>query len=214
MPKINGPLLSFGAGGQIGKTAVFSKWRGVPYVRQYAVPANPNTTEQQKTRSAFSFLQQVFKFAPADFTLAWTAYATGKKFTDRNAFTSFNLPGLRGQADLANFVFSPGALGGPPPASISLTDGAGTITVDITPPDPAPTGWTVARAIAAAILDQDPDTGTAYDIVVGTDDSSTYQVVLSGLSASLYRVGAWLEWTRPDGKLAYSPALTGSETPS
>jgi len=43
MSKLTGPLLSFGARGQIGKAMVTSTWKGVPYARQYVVPANPQT---------------------------------------------------------------------------------------------------------------------------------------------------------------------------
>jgi len=77
MAKTTAPLLSFGASGQIAQTQVYSKWKGRAYVRRYTVPANPNTTEQQLTRSVFSFLQSVYKFATPDFTAAWEAYANG-----------------------------------------------------------------------------------------------------------------------------------------
>jgi len=196
------------------RSRVFAKWKGRAYARQYVTPAYTNTTSQQETRSAFSWLQAVYKVAPTDFVAAWALYATGKPLTERNAFTKFNLSGLKGETDLANFVFSPGALGGLPPASIAITPGSGQLSVAVTPPSPAPTDWTITKAIVAAILDQDPQTDTDHEVFIGNDATDPYVVVLTGLDTSLYRVGAWLQWTRPDGKTAYSPAVVGSDTPS
>jgi len=214
MPKTTAPLLSFDARGQIAKTQVYSSWKGRPYVRRYTVPANPQSAEQTITRNAFSFLQAVYKLAPPLFTAPWLAYVRGKVLTERNAFTKFNLPVLRGEADLANFVFSPGALGGLPPASMAITPGAGQLSVAITAPSTVPSGWTIAAAVAACIEDQDPDTGVLTTITAGEDTTATYTVVLTGLNATLYRVGAWLRWTRSDGQIAYSPAIVDSDTPS
>lgn len=214
MPKTTAPLLSFGASGQIGKTLVASKWKGRAYMRQYVVPANPQSTEQTITRTVFSTLQSAYKTAPSAFKAPWAAYATGKVMTERNAFTKFNLAALRGQSDLANLVFSPGALGGIPPADMTVTPGNNILTVDVTAPTTLPTGWTVNKAVVACILDQDPEAPTDLTITAGEDATSTYQVVLSALSEALYRVGAWLVYNRPDGSLAYSPSIYDTGTPT
>jgi len=50
MAKVNGPLLSLGATGQIGKALVYSTWKGLNTVRQHVVPANPNSTAQATQR--------------------------------------------------------------------------------------------------------------------------------------------------------------------
>jgi len=55
MPKTTAPLLSFDARGQIAHTQVYSSWRGRPYVRRYSVGTNPNTSDQQLTRNAFTW---------------------------------------------------------------------------------------------------------------------------------------------------------------
>jgi len=212
--KTSAPILSFGASGQIGKTVVFGSWRGVKYARQHVTPSNPQTASQTLTRSAFSFLQSVYKVAPVGFTEPWAAYAKGKQLTDRNAFTKFNLPVLREETDLANFVFSPGALGGLPPTAVVATPGSGQLSIAITAPSQVPTDWVIAAAHAAVILDQDPQTDSDYEIQEGEDATSAYVVVITGLAAALQRVGAWLEWTRPDGLIAYSPSIVTSATPS
>jgi len=214
MPKTTAPLLSFDARGQIAKTQVYSSWRGRSYVRRHVIPSNPQTAAQTLTRNCFSFLQATYKLAPPLFTAGWDAYIKGKVLTSRNAFTKFNLPVLRGEADLANFVFSPGALGGLPPASNVITPGAGTLSCAIAAPSTVPTGWTVEAAVAAAIEDQDPDTGVLYEITAGEDTTAAYVVLLSGLPATQHRVGAWLRWVRSDGLIAYSPDISAFATPS
>lgn len=214
MPDITAPLLSFGARGALAKTLVYSTWRGRKYARSYVVPSNPQTAEQTLTRNAFSFLQAVYKVAPPLATAPWEAYIKGKPLTARNAFTKFNLPVLRGEADLANYVFSPGALGGLPPISVVATPAADSIVVTMSAPSPVPTGWTVQAAVAAAIADQDPDTGVLTTIVAGEDTTVAYSITLAGLDEVLHQVGAWLRWLRDDGLIAYSPAILTSATPT
>jgi len=51
MARVKGPLLSFDASGQLGKTVVFMNWKGIKDVRQHVVPANPKTEAQQAQRS-------------------------------------------------------------------------------------------------------------------------------------------------------------------
>jgi len=205
--KVTAPLLSFGASGQIAQTQVYAKWKGRPYVRRQVIPSNPQTAEQNLTRNTFTWLQAVFKLAPSLFTAPWDAYAQGKVMTGRNAFTKQNLPNLRSETDLTNFVGSPGALGGLPPASVVVTPGNDQLTVDVTAPATLPSGWTIAKAVVAAIPDQDPQSDADYVITAGEDATSTYQVVLALADATLYQVGAWFVYNRPDGSLAYSASV-------
>lgn len=214
MAKITGGLLSFDANGTIGKTVTFAKTRGVAYARQRVTPSNPNTTAQQTTRNSWAFVSGVWKNMGSLGRAPWSAYASGKRFNERNAFMGQNQEVLRPESDLAKFIGSPGANGGLPPSSIALTAGSEQITVDFTNPA-APTGWTLVSAIALAIKDQDPQSGTDYVTVAGEDDTTQAQVVLTNLTASeLYRVVAWLEWTKPDGKTAYGASLIDSATPT
>ena len=50
MAKLKAPLLSLGASGAIGKSLVFFGWKGLDVVREYVVPANPQTTLQTTQR--------------------------------------------------------------------------------------------------------------------------------------------------------------------
>jgi len=51
MAKVLAPLLSGKARGQIMKSLVFFPWKSINAVRQYVVPANPNTGAQQAQRA-------------------------------------------------------------------------------------------------------------------------------------------------------------------
>jgi hypothetical protein len=50
MAKVTGPLMSMTASGKIGDAIVFSIWKGVAYVRQFVIPANPQSTGQGDQR--------------------------------------------------------------------------------------------------------------------------------------------------------------------
>jgi hypothetical protein len=50
MAKVTGPLQSFSASGQIAKSIVFGAWKGINYVRQYVIPANPQSESQGDQR--------------------------------------------------------------------------------------------------------------------------------------------------------------------
>jgi hypothetical protein len=132
--------------------------------------------------------------------------------TDRNGFIKQNLPDMRDEVDVNNFIFSPGARSGIAAASMVATGGNDQITVDITAPA-LPSGWTITEAIAAAILQQDPQTADDYTIASGSDATSTYQVVLTGLNNTAeYLVGAWFKFARPDGSFAYGRSISALET--
>lgn len=207
MSRVTAPLLSFGASGQIAKTQVYSTWKGRPYVRRYSIPSNPQTSEQTETRSLFSWLNNVWKYMPASAVAAWQAYGQNSRFTDRNGFIKVNLGPMRGDSDTANFIFSPAANGGMAAQAMVATGGNDQVTVDLTAPS-LPAGWTIVEAIAAAIREQDPQSGTLFEVTAGTDATSTYQIILTGLaSAQTYRVGGWFKYLKPDGSNAYGQAL-------
>jgi len=205
---VTGPLLSFGASGQIAKTQVYSRWKGRAYARRYVVPANPRSTDQTLTRDTFTFLNDVWKVAPADFIAPWTAAAKGQVLTNRNLWIKRNLPILRTLDSLDGLVLSPGAKGGLT-VTPALTPAAGQITIDLTAPSPLPAGWTIIQAVGAAILDQDPQSGTDFNIKVGTDLTSPYSVVLTGLAAGDWQAGGWFVYQRSalTTDLAYGAAI-------
>jgi len=214
MAKTTAPLLSLDGSGTIGKTVTFSRWRGVKYARQRIIPSNPQTAEQSKTRDVFSMLTEAWKLAPVIVVSPWDDNATGRPFTGRNGFIGQNTRVLRGQATNALMIGSPGSKGGLPPDSIIATAGVGQISVAFTNPTP-PTDWTLVAAQAATIPSQDPAIAFVGPWVAGEDTSVPMNtVVLTGLTTTLHRVFAWLKWTKPDGRVAYSVSLSASATPT
>jgi len=208
MAKVTAPILSFGASGQIAKTQVYASWKGRPYARRHVIPANPNTADQQLTRNAFTWLQQVYKFMAALSSAPWEIYATGKVLTARNAWSKFNIANLRVATDLTDLVMSPGALGGIPAASTTITPAAGQVTVAATAPSDIPSGWTLQALVAGVIADQDPQSGQDFIITADEDLTAAYSIVFGGLSAGDYLAAGWLRWLRPDGRIAYSPSVS------
>jgi len=213
MAKPTGGLLAFDARGSIGKTIVYSTWRGRNYVRRHVFPANPQSPGQDLTRNTFSWLQQVWKEGPTLFQAPWALYAKGQVMTDRNAFGKFNIAALRSETDLANFVFSPGAKGGPACSSITVVGAAGQITIEAVVPTP-PTDWTLTEVDFGLILDQDPQTDIDYTIQTTFDASPTpFQAVFTGLANGTWWGAAWPKWLKPDGiSVAYGPAIKLSDT--
>jgi hypothetical protein len=203
MAKTTAPILSFGAAGQIGKTQVYARWRGVPYARRYIIPANPQSTEQSKTRNLFTTLVQMWKLMDGSAQAPWKAYATGKPLTDRNALLKFNIVPMRGETDFAKFIGSPGSGGGVPLTAFSASGGSGTISTTVTTPTP-PTGWNIAAVGAVARVNDNPQTTTDYTTHYAEATSTPWQPSFSGLSAGSYVVVAWIKWTKPDGTTAYS----------
>lgn len=214
MAKTSGPLLSFDARASVGKTIVYSNWKGVPYARRWVQPANPQTSDQTQVRSVFKWLMSVWSFMPAAAQEAWNAYAQGQPMTGRNAFAKFNVSPLQTATDLSAFVMSPSAKSGPIAQAAVATPGSGSLSIAITPPD-LPVGWTIDSAIAAAIRQQDPHSGVLYAVTAGSDATDPYTVVLSSLTGSqVYVYGAWFKFVRPDGTFAYGRSLQGTATPS
>jgi len=214
MGKITGPLMSLGASGTLGKTLTYSTWRGIKYVRQRVIPENPNTTGQAETRNVFKMLVAAWKLMPTLVVTPWDTFALGRPFTGRNAWIGQNIAVLRNDTDLNDMIASPGARGGLPPDSIVSASGVGTVTITFVPPA-VPTGWTLVAAVGAVIKDQDPSVAFVDVWTAGEDTAAPFDtVVLAGLDAVLYQVFGWLQWTKPDGRTAYSVSLQTTETPT
>jgi hypothetical protein len=214
MPKVTAPLLSFGASGQIAQTQVYSSWKGQPYVRRYVTPANPRSTAQTATRDVFTWLNAVWRIAPADFIAPWQTAVQSRRMIDRNLWIQQNLPILRPGTDLTGMVMSPGAKGGPA-SPITVTPGNDQLTFAGVAPSPLPSGWTIVKMVGAAILQQDPHIDQDYEILTVEDATSGYSVVMSGLgSVSAYVAAGWWVYQRSASEtdLAYSAAIAAEYT--
>lgn len=209
MAKTTAPLLSFGGAGQIGKSMVFSKWKGIGYARRYVIPANPNSTGQQATRNVFSYSSAFIKLATASVVEVWTAYAKGKPLTVRNAFMGLNIKALRGQANNDAMVLSNGANGGIAAAGIATGVVSDTITVTLAAPA-LPTGWAIVEGVAVATLQQDPESYTDATSYEATDNSDPYAPAITVPASGTYVIAGWFKFAK-DGvggtDYAYGPAL-------
>jgi hypothetical protein len=211
MAKVTAPALSMGGGGQIGKTMVYGTWRGVPYVRQYVVPANPKSAAQQQTRGVFAWATSTWKSVGPIFKASWTEFAKGKAFTDRNAFIGQNTKALRSETDLNMMVFSPGAGGGLQPVSAVFTGGSGKIDVATVNPN-APSGWTLNGLAMFAVKQGDAHTLGFSTINEVMATVTKEKAEITGLDAGVYVTGATLVWTKDNSATAYSVAITGTAT--
>ncbi len=208
MARLTAPLLSFEGSGQIARTQVYSTWKGIPYARRYTVPANPRSTGQVQTRSVFSWLNFIWRTAPADFTAPWRAAVVGRPLIDRNLFIKQNLPLLRTAGSLDGMVFSPGAKGGIA-STITITPGAGQLTFAGSDPTPLPSGWSIVALVGAAIKEQDPEADVDFEVFTVTDLTTPFSAVMSGLEATTdYAAAGWWVYQRSASltDLAYSAA--------
>jgi len=215
MAKLTGPLLSFGADGQIGKAMVTAKWRGISYARQYVIPANPKTTAQQANRTRFAFFREMWKLAPSLVKEPFDAFATGRKFLGFNAFVGENNRITQGETDLQAMLMSPGARGGLPPAGVVASTGSGTgeIDVTITPPAQLPDGWTVSKAVAVAVVDQTPEGIFSGNFVADEDTTDPYEITLTDFDASQDCVAyGFIVYEKANGDLAYSVSVADTAT--
>lgn len=214
MAKTTAPLLSFDAAGQIGKSIVFSKWRGISYSRRYTVPANPKTTSQTFQRNSFATLREMWKRIGTVAREPWNAYAAGRPFLGFNAFIGENRLLIGTDTDMTSFEGSPGANGGIPLAAFAAVAGSGSGEIDVTWTAPTlPTGWAIAEMQCLAFVDQAPNAIFPGGAVEDTDNSDPYAVTLSGLTAGGdYVIAGWAKYTKPDGSYAYSVSITDTAT--
>lgn len=214
MAKLTGPLLSLGARGQIGKTLVSSKWKGIPYMRQYVIPSNPQTTAQTEVRTVFTTLNGLWLTAPALFRDPWTTNAIGQKYTNRNKLLAENIAVLQPALNMQNFIGSPGARGGPPLESIAAIAGGASGELDVSAVAPTiPTDWLLTGVVWVAFPDQDPHLAFIGPFATDEDLVAPYALTLTGLPpATLCVVSCWPVWQRPDAKVAYGPSLVTTGT--
>lgn len=77
MAKVKAPLMSFSARGKIADALVYFPWKGVNAVRQYVIPANPQSDDQttQRTRMEDAVDEWHGAAYTADDVTAWNRLA-------------------------------------------------------------------------------------------------------------------------------------------
>jgi len=91
MARVTGPLFSLDASGQVGKSVVFSKWKGRNYTRKLVIPKNPKSAKQIGVRSMMAFLAQAWAALGAGVKDDYDALAETKQISPFNAYVGENL---------------------------------------------------------------------------------------------------------------------------
>jgi len=89
MARVTGPLMSMDARGKLGNTLVFTGWKGIKTVRQFVIPANPNTAAQQTQRTRMSNTVATWKDIDSADRTAWGTWSgyEAKPMSGFNAYT-------------------------------------------------------------------------------------------------------------------------------
>lgn len=92
MPRLTGPLFSLAASKTLGKTIVYSTWKGLAYARMRVVPYNPKSAYQTGVRGTMT--KGVFYWQNTDYVSAsektwWGTYAEGTNMSGFNRFMKF-----------------------------------------------------------------------------------------------------------------------------
>jgi hypothetical protein len=74
---------------------VFSKWKGINYIRSRVIPANPKTALQDQVRDSLSQMVDAWQEAEGSMRLNNNFYASGKNYSGFNRFLSENLKANR-----------------------------------------------------------------------------------------------------------------------
>jgi hypothetical protein len=86
MAKVTGPLLSLDASGTIASTMVFSRWKGINYVRQRVIPTYSNTFKQAAIRLLVKDATQAWAGLSVTLKAAFEAAAAGMAMSGFNLF--------------------------------------------------------------------------------------------------------------------------------
>ena len=94
MAKVNAPLMSLDARGQVGKAIVFSIWKGINYVRGYTVPKIGTDSTQVDIREIYHDASIAWKDSDtvgaiaidAAYKLAYNTAAAGTPMSGFNLF--------------------------------------------------------------------------------------------------------------------------------
>lgn len=193
MARTTAPLLSLSASGKIADTLVASTWKGIPVMRQYVKPSNPQTAAQVTQRTALSDVVDAWRnyFTDTDARSAWNRLALllADTMSGFNAFVRNAVKVIVSDAD-ASFASEGEAIAGNAVQAtmLNIDDGAtGDETGDFqiwvgSQPDSLLLSEEVA--IVAGVITGSEDLGDAGDIVYfkirkgGYDRSGIFKVTL------------------------------------
>jgi hypothetical protein len=108
LPRLTGPLFSLDARKTLGKTIVYSAWKGLNYARLRVIPYNPKSAYQTSVRDTITF--GVMYFTRGDYVAAaektwWNTYAEGTNQSGWNRFMKFFVAGNYDKAS-GTFIYT------------------------------------------------------------------------------------------------------------
>jgi hypothetical protein len=195
---VNGPLFSLDASGKIGNALVYTKWKGRSVVREYVIPANPNSFAQRAQRVLVAALNALWKAATPTDKDSWVDLAIAGNYSTFNGFMSFNLDAMGSGADpTINRDVTPAA---PTSESDTMTATGGVnrvefagLIADPTPgevlliamvPGTTPPGKNLAALVHAFGISGASWTGSIEGVPAGTYAASSWTISDSGDSGS------------------------------
>lgn len=116
---------------------VFSKWRGINYVRSRVTPSNPNTQAQQDVRNSLARCVDMWQGLTAVWKAGWAYVASGKSYSGYNRMCSEN----RAKEEAQNAITASPATDVSSLATFVPSTGAATKEISVVfTPSPVPAG--------------------------------------------------------------------------
>lgn len=126
MGKIRQGILG-GVSGKVG-VVVGGDWKGIPYLRTFVIPANPNTALQQGVRSKMSLITSIGRtILNTIIQKFWDKYAV--KMSGFNAFVKRSMLDMTSAVDYLNLSFARGGLEGVVISTKNYNDTTGVVTI-------------------------------------------------------------------------------------
>lgn len=216
MAKATGPVFSLMATGSLGKTVTYTDQPDIgSVVRPYAIPRNPRSTAQSQVRQCMQWASKLWNAIDASAQDPWFNYLNPRRGYDPYEFRGAQVRNLRSSADLDGFQFSRIINAGVPCRSVTVTPGAGQLTV-AAPTPPTLAGLIDPAAVFFLLIDQDPHGDPVGTIATAFIVAAPWQHTFTGLTGGQrYRVGAAYGYTNTsNGRNAYGLAASAWGTPA
>jgi hypothetical protein len=94
--------MSLDASGTVGKSIVFSNWKGINYVRRHAIPSNPEEPTQVAVRAWFRALTRHWYGLSAPNKATWDTLVLGKAMSPFNGYIGYNMARIRNSLGFTN----------------------------------------------------------------------------------------------------------------
>jgi hypothetical protein len=160
------------ARGSVGKTLVFSIWKGINYVKRHSIPSNPKSAAQVSFRAMFTFLSQIWDGLTAGNKATWDTRADSLNVSPFNAFMAYSMSRWNHyKGPTIEYPAAEGDAGGDAPTTtpsagvkeISLSIAHGAVSPDW--------GWVVHRSTSTGFT---PSRSTAVAVIATAADPDVY----------------------------------------